>query len=226
MYGSEKILASNVKRDYYEILGVTREVTEVELKSAYRKLAMQYHPDRNPNNPEAEEKFKECSEAYAILADGDKRAAYDRFGHAGIGGSGAGGFDPSNFQDLSDIFGDFFGFSDLFGGGGRGGRRSRAQRGADLREDINLEFEEAVLIPNRPSPSVATKPVKIATDQARLRAKLQLHVVPATVRGKSAITGILQHRAHLPHLPGNRPGHHRSLCKVQRRRPCATPEEY
>jgi molecular chaperone DnaJ len=123
---------------------VTREATEVELKSAYRKLAMQYHPDRNPNNPEAEEKFKECSEAYAILADGDKRAAYDRFGHAGIGGSGAGGFDPSNFQDLSDIFGDFFGFSDLFGGGGRGGRRSRAQRGADLREDINLEFEEAV----------------------------------------------------------------------------------
>jgi len=142
LHGSEKILASNVKRDYYEVLGVTREATEVEIKSAYRKLAMQYHPDRNPNNPDAEEKFKECSEAYAILADGEKRAAYDRFGHAGIGG-GAGGFDPSNFQDLSDIFGDFFGFSDLFGGG-RGGRRSRAQRGADLREDINLEFEEAV----------------------------------------------------------------------------------
>ena len=136
------ILASNVKRDYYEILGVARGATDQEIKSAYRKLALQYHPDRNPNNPDAEEKFKECSEAYAILADGEKRAAYDRFGHAGLGG-GAGGFDPSSFQDLSDIFGDFFGFSDLFGGG-RGGRRSRAQRGTDLREDINLEFEEAV----------------------------------------------------------------------------------
>jgi len=135
------ILASNVKRDYYEILGVARGATDQEIKSAYRKLALQYHPDRNPNNPDAEEKFKECSEAYAILADGEKRAAYDRFGHAGLGG--AGGFDPSSFQDLSDIFGDFFGFSDLFGGG-RGGRRSRAQRGTDLREDINLEFEEAV----------------------------------------------------------------------------------
>lgn len=105
---------------------------------------MQYHPDRNPNNPDAEDKFKECSEAYAVLADGDKRSAYDRFGHAGVGNAG-GGFDPSSFQDLSDIFGDFFGFGDLFGGaGGRGQRRSRAQRGADLREDINLEFEEAV----------------------------------------------------------------------------------
>jgi molecular chaperone DnaJ len=139
----EKVLASNVKRDYYEVLGVTREATEVEIKSAYRKLAMQYHPDRNPNNPDAEDKFKECSEAYAILADSDKRATYDRFGHAGVNNGGGVGFDPSSFQDLSDIFGDFFGFSDLFGGS-RGGRRSRAQRGADLREDINLEFEEAV----------------------------------------------------------------------------------
>jgi len=102
---------------------------------------LQYHPDRNPNNPDAEEKFKECSEAYAILADGDKRAAYDRFGHAGIGG-GMGGIDPSAFQDLNDIFGDFFGFGDLFGGGGK--RRTRAQRGADLREDLTLRFDEAV----------------------------------------------------------------------------------
>ena len=103
---------------------------------------MQFHPDRNPNNPDAEEKFKECSEAYAILADTDKRSAYDRFGHAGVSGvGGSAGFD-STVQDFSEIFGDFFGFGDLFGASGRG--RSRAQRGPDLREDITLEFEEAV----------------------------------------------------------------------------------
>ena len=91
------ILTTNAKRDYYEVLGVTRTVTEVELKSAYRKLALQYHPDRNPNNPDAEEKFKEVSEAYAVLADADKRAAYDRYGHAGLGGAAAqgAGFDPT-----------------------------------------------------------------------------------------------------------------------------------
>jgi molecular chaperone DnaJ len=132
-----------VKRDYYEVLGVQRGAGDQEIKSAYRKLAMQFHPDRNPNNPDAEEKFKEASEAYSILADAEKRGLYDRFGHAGVGGSGTGvGFDPSAFQDFGDIFGEFFGFNDLFGGGSR--RRTRAQRGADLREDITLEFEEAV----------------------------------------------------------------------------------
>jgi molecular chaperone DnaJ len=107
---------------------------------------MQYHPDRNPNNPEAEEKFKELTEAYAVLIDGEKRSAYDRFGHAGVSSAagGAGGFDPSAFQDLSDIFGEFFGFGDIFGGGAGGRRRTRAQRGPDLREDLTLEFEDAV----------------------------------------------------------------------------------
>ena len=107
---------------------------------------MQFHPDRNPDNPSAEEKFKEASEAYAILADGEKRALYDRFGHAGVGtsGGGGGGFDATVFQDFSDIFGDLFGFGDIFSGGGGSRRRSRAQRGADLREDVNLNFEEAV----------------------------------------------------------------------------------
>jgi molecular chaperone DnaJ len=126
------------------VLGVARGATDQEIKSAYRKLALQYHPDRNPNNPEAEEKFKEASEAYAVLADGEKRALYDRYGHAGVSnaaGAGA-GFDASVFQDFGDIFGDLFGFGDIFGGGSR--RRNRAQRGADLREDITLEFEEAV----------------------------------------------------------------------------------
>ena len=125
------------------MLGVSRTSTDQEIKSAYRKLALQYHPDRNPGNPDAEERFKECSEAYAILADTEKRARYDRFGHAGVsaGPGGFGGFETIDFQD---IFGDLFGgFGDIFGQQ-RGGRRSRAQRGADLREDLTLEFEEAV----------------------------------------------------------------------------------
>jgi len=130
-----------VKRDYYEVLGVSRTCTEQELKSAYRKLAMQYHPDRNPGDTSAEEKFKEASEAYSVLSDQDKRAQYDRFGHAGLGGAGFGGFDASAFQDLSEIFGDIFGFGDAFGGGRR---RSRAQRGADLRADIAIELKDAI----------------------------------------------------------------------------------
>ena len=131
-----------MKRDYYEVLGISRTSTDQEIKSAYRKLALQYHPDRNPDNPDAEERFKECSEAYAILADSEKRARYDRFGHAGVtngAGQGFSGFDGT--IDFQDIFGDLFG--DMFGQQ-RGGRRSRAQRGADLREDLTLEFEEAV----------------------------------------------------------------------------------
>lgn len=132
----------NGKRDYYEVLGVTRTATEQEIKSSYRKLALQFHPDRNPGNHEAEEKFKEAAEAYSILSDAQKRANYDRFGHAGVAGAaGAGGFDPSVFADFSDILGDIFGFGDFFGGGRRGG--SRVQRGADLRYDLELTFEEA-----------------------------------------------------------------------------------
>ena len=136
-------MATQAKRDYYEVLGVSRTATEQEIKSSYRKLAMQYHPDRNPDNHAAEEKFKECSEAYAVLIDAEKRQRYDQFGHAGVnGGGGFGGFDPSNFTDFSDIFGDLF--SDFFGVnvGGRGGR-PRAQRGGDARADLTLTFEEA-----------------------------------------------------------------------------------
>ncbi len=135
-----------MKRDYYEVLGVSRTAAEQEIKSAYRKLALQYHPDRNPDNPEAEERFKECSEAYAVLADTEKRARYDRFGHAGVNGGSQsfGGFDATVFNDFHDIFGDLFGFGDMFGAQGGGRRRSRAQRGADLREDLTLEFEDAV----------------------------------------------------------------------------------
>jgi molecular chaperone DnaJ len=131
------------KRDYYEVLTVEREATSDEIKSAYRKAALKWHPDRNPENKqEAEEKFRESTEAYSVLSDAQKRAAYDRFGHAGVSG-GDGGFDASIFEGFQDIFGGMFGFEDLFGGGGRRGGQSRAQRGADLRYDLTLTFEEA-----------------------------------------------------------------------------------
>lgn len=128
------------KRDYYEILGVDRGSDEQTIKSAYRKLALKYHPDRNPGDHTAEEKFKEAAEAYAVLSDGQKRASYDRFGHQGVQ-SAAGGFDPSTFSGFEDIIGDFFGFGDLFGGGSRRSR-NRAQRGEDLRFDLEISFED------------------------------------------------------------------------------------
>ena len=138
-------MSSVSKRDYYEILGVDRQATDQQLKSAYRKLALQHHPDRNPGNTRAEELFKEAAEAYAVLADREKRSLYDRFGHAGVGtAAGAAGFDPTIFADFSDIFGglgEAFGFGDLFGGGRR--RRGGPQRGSDLRYDLEITFEES-----------------------------------------------------------------------------------
>jgi molecular chaperone DnaJ len=130
------------KRDYYEVLGIGRDASDQEIKSAYRKRALQYHPDRNPNNPEAEERFKEAAEAYSVLSDPQKRAAYDRYGHQGVAAGAGPTIDPSAFTDFADIFGDFFGFSDLFGGPTR--RRGQAQRGSDLRFDLEIRFEEAV----------------------------------------------------------------------------------
>ncbi|HTR03131.1 MAG TPA: DnaJ domain-containing protein, partial [Thermoanaerobaculia bacterium] len=127
------------QRDYYEILGVERDADEAALKSAYRKLALLHHPDRNPNNPDAAEKFKEASEAYAVLSDGEKRARYDRFGRAGVGSgaSGFAGFDASGFADLSDLFGGLFGFA--AGGGGAAGPAA----GSDLVYRIAISFRDA-----------------------------------------------------------------------------------
>jgi len=128
------------KSDYYEVLGVPRNAGEQEIKSAYRKLALKYHPDRNPGDKAAEERFKEAAQAYSVLGDPEKRQRYDAYGHAGLGSAAGAGFDPTIFADFSDILGDFFGFGDIFGR-----RRSGPRRGADLRYDLELGFEEAAL---------------------------------------------------------------------------------
>lgn len=128
------------KRDYYDVLGVDRDVSDAALKSAYRKLALKYHPDRNPDDGEAEERFKEAAEAYDVLRDPRKRQIYDQYGHQGLEGNGFSGF--GGFEDIFSSFGDIF--EDFFGfGGGRRSRRSRVQRGNDLRYDLNLSFMDA-----------------------------------------------------------------------------------
>lgn len=130
------------KHDYYELLGVARNAAEADIKKAYRKLAVKFHPDKNQGNKEAEERFKEINEAYEVLSDGQKRRQYDTFGHAGVGAGGFEGFDFGR-GGFGDVFGDIF--EDFFGGtAGRGRARSRAERGADLRYDLEVSLEDAV----------------------------------------------------------------------------------
>src|SRR5436309_2188283 len=137
-------MAAN-RRDYYEVLGVTRSASDQELKTAYRRLAHQYHPDKNQTDPTAEERFKEAAEAYAVLSDTEQRQRYDRFGHAGVSSSAASAaWGAPGFSGIEDILGDLFGFGDVFSATGRGGsRRSVSQRGADLRYDLEITLEQA-----------------------------------------------------------------------------------
>jgi molecular chaperone DnaJ len=131
------------KRDYYEVLSVSRTATDQEIKSAYRRLAVRYHPDKNPNDSAAEEKFKEAAEAYGVLSDAEQRRRYDRFGHAGVSGGPSTAWGAPGFGGIEDILGDLFGFGDVFGGSRPGSRRTAAQRGADLRYDLEISLEEA-----------------------------------------------------------------------------------
>jgi curved DNA-binding protein CbpA len=168
------------KRDYYEVLGVNKSADEAEIKKAYRKLAMQFHPDKNPDNKEAEEKFKEASEAYEILSDKDKRQVYDQYGHAGIDRQfGGGGFSWDNFThfaDISDLFGGG-GFSSifetLFGGGGFGGRGSQrsSNRGKIFRSSSPSRSKKSRWAPRRPSRSVSRKPATVVEDPAARTAR-------------------------------------------------------
>ena len=160
----------NHKRDYYEVLGVSKDAADQEIKSAYRRLAVKYHPDKNPEDKAAEEKFKEAAEAYSVLSDPEKRARYDRFGHGGMQG-GFSGFDPSTFGDFGDILGEFFGFGDVFGSRRRGG----PERGADLRYDLKIPFKEA-------SFGVKTK-IKIPREEACPTCEGR-----GTAKGKSPVT--------------------------------------
>src|SRR5256885_1101671 len=134
------------KRDYYEVLGVARSATDQDLKKSYRRLAHQYHPDKNQTDPEAEEKFKEAAEAYAVLSSPERRQRYDRFGHAGISSSAASAaWGAPGFGGIEDILGDLFGFGDVFAAGGRGGSRRSSQSGADLRYGLEISLEQAAV---------------------------------------------------------------------------------
>jgi molecular chaperone DnaJ len=135
-------MGTDQTRDYYEVLGVARDASVDEIKKAYRRLAVEFHPDRNPGNSEAEERFKEAAQAYAILSDPEKRSRYDRFGHEGVGDQPFTGFDPNAFGDFADILGSLFGFGDFFGGRG-GGRGQRRRRGHDLQYTLRISLDDA-----------------------------------------------------------------------------------
>ena len=200
--------------DYYEILGCERNASEQEIKSAYRKLALKYHPDRNPGDKEAEERFKEAAEAYSVLGDPEKRQRYDAYGHAGLGG--AGGFDPTIFADFGDILGDLFGFGDVFGR-----RRGGPRRGADLRYNLELGFEEAAFGTETQHPDPARGGLHGLPGQRRRAGHHRHHLPRLRRRGPGHLpAGLLQRGPHLRPLPrhGQDGGHARARTAAARAR--------
>ncbi len=199
-------------RDYYEVLGVPRNASEQEIKSAYRKLALKYHPDRNAGDKQAEERFKEAAEAYGVLGDPDKRRRYDAYGHAGVSGAAA-GFDPTIFADFSDILGDFFGFGDVFG------RRRGPRRGQDLRYNLELSFEEAAFGSRDAAPDPACRNLRDLLGQRRGTGDEAEHL-PHLPRRRSGHlpAGLLQRGAHVRPLPRHGSRRERALQELRRRR--------
>ena len=196
------------KRDYYEILGLNRDAQDGEIKKAYRKLAMKYHPDRNPDNTKAEEQFKEAKEAYEVLSDAQKRAAYDQFGHAGVNpqaGMGAGGPGFGRFTDaFSDIFGDIF-------GGARGGR-SNVYRGADLRYNLEVSLEDAARGSETPNPYSDHGGMQQLQRQRRQARHPAQGLPDLRRRGPGAhAAGLFLDPTDLPKVPRHRPYHPRAL---------------
>ena len=170
-------MPTRVQIDYYECLGVSRSATDQEIKSAYRKLALKFHPDRNPGNKEAEDRFKQAAEAYSVLGDPEKRRRYDAYGHAGLGGTG--GFDPTIFADFGDILGDFFGFGDLFG-------RRRAALGAapTCATTSSSRSKRPPSAPRRISRSRGRKRAGRATATEALRERAPPPAPPAEARAR------------------------------------------
>ena len=207
------------KRDYYEILSVSKTANETEIKAAYRKLAIQHHPDKNPDDQAAEEKFKEAAEAYSVLSDQQKRAAYDRFGHQGVGAGAAGGagFGSAGFGNIEDIF-DLFNFGDMFGGG-RGGssQRSAGQRGADLRYDLEITLEEAAL--GKEEKLRIPRLEKCDECDGKGAEKGNLHHLSGQ-RADALSARFLFSNANLPELRRQRADYQNAVQEMSRRRAC------
>jgi molecular chaperone DnaJ len=168
------------KQDYYKLLDLPRNASEADIKKAYRRLAMKFHPDRNPDDPDAEHRFKECKEAYEVLTDARKRSVYDQFGHAGLEGGRGGGFSAG--EAFGDIFGEMFG--DIFSGGQRG--RSQVFRGADLRYDLEIDLEQAVFGTETEIRIPTLSECKPAMARGPRRARRRKPAIPATARARCA----------------------------------------